>query len=110
MNKQMLLGVVLLLAALTPLLYSAEPEIKASEGRQAEWVLKSLSQHMLSISRGQETVRFRSDGEFGVTRSAAWQDEFELKPGDSFRAAPDHHAGLEIKIIKIEAAGGSVLP
>lgn len=81
-------------------------ETKQTQGEQANWLIKSLSTHLLEIKESKENIekaQIVSDGKY--TKGANRETKFVLAPGESFQGPPDHHSSSTLTMVTIDSNG-----
>jgi len=81
-------------------------ETKQTQGEQANWLIKSLSTHLLEIKESKENkgkARIASDGQY--TKGPNRENKFTLAPGESFQGPPDHHSSSTLTMVTIDSKG-----
>lgn len=79
-------------------------ETKQTQGEQANWLIKSLSTHLLEIKENKENrekAQIVSDGKY--TKGANRETKFVLAPGESFQGPPDHHSSSTLTMVTIDS-------
>lgn len=85
-------------------------ETKQTQGEQANWLIKSLSTHLLEIKESKEhrdnrdnkgKAQIVSDGKY--TKGAKRETKFVLAPGESFQGPPDHHSSSTLTMVTIDS-------
>ena len=81
---------------------TARTKTEKTIGKNHAWIVKSLNEHLLSLTGSSNTVKFSFNGEYGIyNQNSEWVKEFELKKTESFSAQPDHHTSRELTVLKI---------
>ncbi len=84
-------------------------ETKQTQGEQANWLIKSLSTHLLEIKESKDNIdnkgraQIVSDGQY--TKGPNRETKFVLAPGESFQGPPDHHASSTLTMVTIDSKG-----
>ncbi len=82
-------------------------ETKQTQAEQANWLVKSLTSHLLEIEESKENSKntgrahIVSDGQY--TKGPARESKFTLAPGESFQGPPDHHSSSTLSMISIDS-------
>ncbi len=82
-------------------------ETKQTQGEQANWLIKSLSTHLLEIKESKDNKDNReralivSDGQY--TKGPNRETKFVLAPGESFQGPPDHHSSSTLSMVTIDS-------
>ena len=84
-------------------------ETKQTQAEQANWLVKSLSSHVLEIKESKENrenigrAQLTSDGKY--TKGPNRDSKFTLAPGESFQGPPDHHSSSTLTMVAIDTKG-----
>lgn len=84
-------------------------ETKQTQEEQANWLVKSLSCHVLEIKESKENsknigrAQIVSDGQY--TKGPNRESKFTLAPGESFQGPPDHHSSSTLTMVGIDSNG-----
>ncbi len=81
-------------------------ETKQTQGEQANWLIKSLTTHLLEIKENKENrekAQIVSDGQY--TKGANRETKFVLAPRESFQGPPDHHSSSTLTMVTIDSKG-----